>query len=307
MYASSDDERADWMAKISETVEKLKPPEPAPPKKKAAPLVIAYWKIRGLGAPLRMMAHYAGDKSVEFTSYEVFKKDDGSWDRSSWFCDEAKGALKKTNFLINLPYIKNKDSGHVVTQSNACTSYLARRYDLFGNEEQTAANEQLMCQAMDWRNSAVGKMYSTADKEVWEAYFSNEVKNHSEKFEGWLAQRGTKFLVADVPLASDFHTFEMIEQHEICSVEVLGKSYLEGYPRLKQYHDDFTVLPELQSYFASEYAAFPLNNKMAFVGGAQLPTQMEIVARANVMRAALREPSDDGEAAAEQPDAAPSE
>ena len=48
-------------------------------------LVIGYWSIRGLGAPLRMIAEYTQTpyKSVH---YNVTQKDDGGWDVSESVC-----------------------------------------------------------------------------------------------------------------------------------------------------------------------------------------------------------------------------
>ena len=47
-------------------------------------LEVGYWKIRGLGAPLRMMCEYAG---AEYTPvlYEAHAKEEGGWDVSEWF------------------------------------------------------------------------------------------------------------------------------------------------------------------------------------------------------------------------------
>ena len=88
--------------------------------------------------------------------YFVGETADGGWDRSSWM-ENAKPAIKNANALANLPYVKTED-GTVITQSNACLSFLARRWKLMGgNEKQVSETEQLMCQVMDLRNSAVGE------------------------------------------------------------------------------------------------------------------------------------------------------
>ena len=64
-------------------------------------ITVAYWKIRGLAAPLRMMCSYAG---VEFENkmYEHTGCASEGFDKKCW-TDEAKPVLKERNPLINLP------------------------------------------------------------------------------------------------------------------------------------------------------------------------------------------------------------
>jgi len=93
-------------------------------------LEIGYWAIRGLGAPCRMAAHYAG-ADCKFNNYGVTATDDG-WDKSSWF--DVKPQFKEQNGLINLPYVI--DNGFVVTQTNAVLMYLGRKFGLIGSTAQ---------------------------------------------------------------------------------------------------------------------------------------------------------------------------
>jgi hypothetical protein len=63
---------------------------------------------------------------------------------TAWFGpngdDGSKAALIKQNPLINLPYIVDAAAdGLVVTQSNACYTYLARKLSLYGATEKDAA------------------------------------------------------------------------------------------------------------------------------------------------------------------------
>jgi hypothetical protein len=64
-------------------------------------LEVGYWKIRGLGAPLRMMCEYVG-AAYEPLSFEAIEKPDGSFNLDSWF-KERKPDLLKLNALTNLP------------------------------------------------------------------------------------------------------------------------------------------------------------------------------------------------------------
>merc|ERR1711936_896049 len=47
-------------------------------------LKLGYWKIRGLVAGCEMLCEFV-EQEYETTKYEVMKKADGGWDRSSWF------------------------------------------------------------------------------------------------------------------------------------------------------------------------------------------------------------------------------
>ena len=69
---------------------------------------------------------------------------------STWL-SVKKPALKAKNPLINLPYVV--DGEVVVSQSNACLSYLGRKLGLWGgNEAEVSLCEQLLCEIMDLRN-----------------------------------------------------------------------------------------------------------------------------------------------------------
>merc|ERR1712205_285958 len=70
-------------------------------------LVIGYHKIRGLGAPLRMICYY---KSQPFTNVAYGEDMSDAWHKGK------KLELIKQNSCINLPYIIDGD--FVTTQSN---------------------------------------------------------------------------------------------------------------------------------------------------------------------------------------------
>jgi len=186
-------------------------------------LVVGYWAIRGLGAPLRMMCEYAG---ADYTpvNYEL-QGQSGSWDASAWF--NEKPALKARNPLMNLPYVIDGD--RVITQSNSCLLYLGRKFGLSGkNEDETAKMEQCLCQAFDLRNDAVNTFYSS--KEDIKQFVEKNLVVHYDKFEAWLAHQGTKFLASDEPTAADFHLWELLDQMELLARFLERPSFLESNP-----------------------------------------------------------------------------
>merc|ERR1711907_540125 len=112
------------------------------------PMEIGYWKIRGLGAPLRMMAAY---KDEEVTHYAANSGE-------MWFGGRKPELLPK-NSLINLPFIVNGDD--VVTQSNSCLLYLGYKLQIDKPELMTK-NHQALDQIMDLRNDFVKICYPFA-------------------------------------------------------------------------------------------------------------------------------------------------
>mmetsp|Transcript_6246 Transcript_6246/g.14941 ORF Transcript_6246/g.14941 Transcript_6246/m.14941 type:complete len:235 (+) Transcript_6246:66-770(+) len=230
-------------------------------------ITLGYWKIRGLGAPLRMMMEYAG-KEYKDNQYEAHAKEEGGWDVSSWFGGPKQDLLAK-NALMNLPYVVCGDT--VVVQSNACYTFLGRKLDLNGKTDaEITKNEQILCEVMDLRNDLLAVVYPFKLKK---AEFPEKSKAHVEratpgyyrKLEAWLEMQGTKFLSADTPLSGDFHAWEMLDQHELVASKLSYASPLAKFPKLTAYYKAFKELPTLQKYFASDAYQLPMNNKMAFV------------------------------------------
>ena len=94
------------------------------------PVTVGYWTIRGLGAPLRMMVMYAG-APLDAVNYDLRVSSDGKFDASDWFSEKKK--LKEQNPLINLPYVIY--DGHIISQSNACLTFLGRKLGLWGRDD----------------------------------------------------------------------------------------------------------------------------------------------------------------------------
>jgi len=236
----------------------------APPAAPCGKITIGYWAIRGLAAPLRMMAAYAG-ADFEAVNYMVEAKEGGGWDTSAWF--DKKPALKARNAIMNLPYVIEGDT--VVTQSNACLSFLGRRLGLYGRSEAETINvEQILCELMDVRNNAVGLFYSGKDDLLARIEkHAAGVHGRYEKLELWLQQRGTAFFAADTITAADFHAFELLDQYHATGIVELTGEVAAKFPLLAAFHARVRALPQLADYFAGELYALPMNNKMAGVGG----------------------------------------
>merc|ERR1719326_225612 len=108
---------------------------------------IGYHAIRGLGAPLRMMCFYKGQK---FTNAAYGNDMAEKWHQGK------KLDLVKKNSCMNLPYIVNGDE--TVTQSNTCALYLGQKLGI-DTPENFIHNHCVLDQTMDWRNDLMKIVY----------------------------------------------------------------------------------------------------------------------------------------------------
>lgn len=225
-----------------------------------------YWKIRGLGAPMRMMSVYAG-ADVDDKQYDFLQKPEGGWDASHWFA-VGKPPLFEKNAYANLPYVVDKESGLVITQSTSVYTYLGRKFNLMGkNDAELAATEQTLAQAFDLRNDLMKVVYPfegvTPDTfpDALKKHMEKTASGHFDKFEGFYGEK--LFCAGSEPTAGDFHVWEMIDQHEIMAKAQGLPSLLDSRPKMKAFYERFRALEKLAPYFSSADYKLPMNQKMA--------------------------------------------
>jgi len=234
-------------------------------------LQIGYWNFRGLGAPMRMMCDFSG-VNWENVPYEVKEKRPGHWVCHEWDKDD-KPILSKKNPFAQLPYVKNKVTGEVVTQSNAVYLYLGRLLSLNGAtpmEEQW--NEQVLFYVYQMWMETFDLVYPFKQNKDMEAFqkslkthFKSIVPSHYEKLESWLKMTGSIYFVSKTrPCTADFNVWEVIDQHEQMASKHSFRSPLSSFPHLEEFHTTIQREPRLQAYFESDNYKLPCNNKMAF-------------------------------------------
>jgi glutathione S-transferase len=251
------------------------------------PIVLGYWKIRGLAAACRMMCYY---KKAPFVNRAYV----GS-EAAEWFGAD-KPELAKTNSLINLPYIKDGDN--VITQSVSCLLYLGQKLGI-DKAANFIRNHQAHDQAMDLRNDLIKVVYG-GEKAEWQAKFEKHLEfAHFTKLEGFCA--GPYMCGAEMQSA-DFHVFEMLDQHMAMTKEC-GINFDWGkFPKLVALHAAVKGEANLADYFGHEmYTRYAFNNPAYshFVGSQYValepePSMTELIAGgaaddvvdfANVLRA----------------------
>ena len=120
-------------------------------------ITVGYWSTKGLGAVCRMVVLYSGYslKTKNYKLQPIIKGNNLTFDGSEWH-ENDKINLKNKNSLINLPYIEianSSSSEMLISQSNACLSFLGRKFNMFGkNEVDVSKCEQLLLETNDLRS-----------------------------------------------------------------------------------------------------------------------------------------------------------
>mmetsp|Transcript_126967 Transcript_126967/g.406498 ORF Transcript_126967/g.406498 Transcript_126967/m.406498 type:complete len:102 (-) Transcript_126967:64-369(-) len=65
------------------------------------------------------------------------------------------------------------------------------------------------------------------------------------------------------PCTSDFHIWEMLDQHRLLSEKHNNGDIFADIPKCKAFYDRFRALPQLEKYFASDDYKLAVNNPIA--------------------------------------------
>jgi len=214
-------------------------------------VVIAYWNIRGLAQPVRLLLGYVGE-DFEDKLYEC--GDAPTFDKSCWFDIKESMGLD----FPNLPYFIDGDIK--ITQSNAIMRYIGRKHGMDGKTEVEKVRVDIMeNQAMDFRNGFVRLCYGTPVekfKEASEQYKSNLVVL-LERFNKFI--RGRKFFASDELTYVDFIMYELLDQHHLFDAAIL-----QPYDNLVAFMKRFAEDPKIAAFMSSSKCfKGPVNNKMA--------------------------------------------
>ena len=253
-------------------------------------ITVGYWSTKGLGSVCRQMVLYSGNtlKAKNYILQPIVSGDLITYDGSEW-SENDKIKLKNKNSLINLPYIELVDDNNnniVISQSNACLSYLGRKFNMFGNDEiEETQCEQLLLETHDLRNIITSFAYThfknkdlehKAAKDVFTKSFQNNNEGKIQKFEHWFDAKindNKSFLLKDISSA-DFNLFDVLDfyieflKHYNFTEEKDNKKILAnvGYPYLNNYYNHFINLSKMQKYFNSIFYTLPYTNKSANFG-----------------------------------------
>lgn len=250
-------------------------------------ITVGYWSTKGLGSACRQIILYSGNrlKSKNYKLLPIIQNESVTYNGSEW-SDGDKIKLKKINSLINLPYIQLLDSNKeniLITQSNACLSYLGRKFNMFGSSDiEKIQIEQLLLESNDLRNVITTFAYThfqneelelRAAKDVFNRAFQHDNSGKMQKFELWLNINKSNFLTKNISSA-DFNLFDVLDfyieflKYYKFSEEKGGKNLFDqlGFPNLGKFYQNFITLPNMQKYLNSELYKLPYTNKSANFG-----------------------------------------
>ena len=269
--------------------------------KKSNIITVGYWSTKGLGAVCRMVVLYAG-YSLEAKNYKlqpVIKDSSLTYDGSEWH-ESDKIVLKKRNSLINLPYIELINSSGdelLISQSNACLSFLGRKFNMFGKSEiELSKCEQLLLETNDLRSIISSFAYThfnnknlenEAAKEVFSKTFQNNNAGKIQKFEHWLSENKNNinyFLINDEITIPDFNLFdildfyvEFLKYYNFVNNKNINNIFYElGYPNVSKFYNNFIQLPKMQKYLNSILYKLPYTNKSARFGSGENGSKWDI-------------------------------
>ena len=254
-------------------------------------ITVGYWSTKGLGSVCRMVVLYSGYslKAKNYRLLPIMKDDSLTYDGSEWH-EEDKINLKKRNSLINLPYIEltNSDGTELlISQSNACLSFLGRKFNMFGkNEVDVSKCEQLLLETNDLRNVITSFAYThfknkdlenEAAKDVFTRAFQNNNIGKIQKFENWMKENLNNenyFLINNEITIPDFNLFdildfyvEFLKYYNFVNDKNIKNIFNElGYPNISKFYNNFIQLPKMQKYLNSIFYKLPYTNKSARFG-----------------------------------------
>jgi len=215
--------------------------------------IYAYWKIRGLAHPIRLVLTYAGEE-FEDKVYECGSAPD--YDRSCWTNEKFSLNLD----FPNLPYYI--DGNLKLTQSSAIIRHLARKYHLDGKtEEEKTRIDVLDAEIQDLRKNFANLCYGANFEQEKAGYLKN-LPAAIKQLSAFLGDR--KYFAGENLSYVDFMTYEYFFH-----LKQLNPAVIDDYANLKNFYERIEALPRISEYVktapASKYA---LNNKSAKFGDA---------------------------------------
>jgi len=218
------------------------------------PLVLGYWDIRGLAAPIRLLLAHSG---VAWEDKLYVTGPAPTYDKTGWFSAKPNLGLA----FPNNPYLVDEDAGVKLVQSKAILRYLGRRHGLV---PQTDAEwirvDQAEFEEFDLRDGFASLCYNPD----FEQARLDWAKNLKVKLDQWNTFIGAGPWIAGVRLTYvDFSLFDILDQ-----IMHLEKNALDGFPGLQDFMARFGNLEKVAAFMKSDrYIKYPLNNRMAKFGG----------------------------------------
>ncbi|CAG0900407.1 unnamed protein product [Cyprideis torosa] len=198
---------------------------------------LAYWDIRGLAQPIRLLLHYT---ETEFEDKYYVRGPPPTHDRSCWTSVKESLGLD----FPNLPYYIEGDIR--ITQSNAIMRFVARTGENLEGKtpKEKVRVDMLENQAMDFRNDFVNLTYMSHNFEEDEVKYIENLPRKLKQFSDFLAQN--KWFAGENITFVDFIMYELLDQHRMFKA-----GCLDGFENLKDLLHRFEEIPQIKSYMKS--------------------------------------------------------
>ena len=217
----------------------------------AQEIVIGYWRIRGLGAPILYLCEHLG------VPYSMkYYEQGGPPDFSKEAFRREREALGVP--FANLPYIVDGEIG--VAQSPTCLRHICRRFgpDLLGRDLRAQALVETTAQILHEDRIVV---HSLAYRNLERAVAFDEAHARLAPFDAHMRDRAW---VADTDLT--YVDFVLWEYLDFVNWLSRGATFAR-FPALAAHHARTGALPRFAAHRASDrFLAYPFNSRSALVG-----------------------------------------
>nr|ACR61712.1 26.5 kDa glutathione transferase recombinant protein [synthetic construct] len=207
----------------------------------------AYWNLRGLGQPIRLI--------LEFISVPYEEKRFQAAEKEQWFAEKYDLGFD----FPNLPYLIDGDKK--ITQSHVITMYLGKKHGLAGDNDDDLIMIAMAEGGIKDLRQGISKIALNPDYEKLRPDFMPTFFKGLETISNFLGNK--KYLIGDRLCYADFVLYENLDVFEIFEPKCLDK-----FPNLKRFKREFESLPKIKAYLESDRCIkWPLNNWIAKFGG----------------------------------------
>ena len=219
--------------------------------------VLAYWDIRGIAEPVRMMLEYCG---ISYDDKRYACGDAPTFDRSAWL--DVKPTLGLD--FPNLPYYIDGDTK--LTESTAILKHIARKTKSLLPKTLAESDRCDMLEGVvnDFRRDFVVLSYRPGFEANKAAFFESNFPVKMNRFDKYLS--GKDWLAGESLTYVDFMFCEILDH-----VRLMKPGCYDKYDNISRYLEKFFKLEKIAAYREStRFKKFPINNKMAsWVGKAE--------------------------------------
>nr|XP_002119880.1 glutathione S-transferase Mu 1-like [Ciona intestinalis] len=219
-------------------------------------LILAYWDVRCLVEPIRLILEYAGVE-YEFKAYPTGEAPDYS--RPEWKADKFSLGFD----FPNVPYLI--DGEVKLTESWAIMKYLGRKYDLYPQTEE----EHQRCDVAqgvveDFRYKFINLCYYSTKESFAKGKFEfmQNFAVYMDRFELYLSNH--RYMAGDRLTYVDFGLFEALDQIMVFDASLITDTY----PTVFRFMSRIRDLKGVTTYrHSNRFKILPLFSKYAYWGG----------------------------------------